>query len=101
MKNQKKKKISQKNFLQILHKILKFFRNIFFSPNPRAIEFFKFVHTPLPLILTNRQWYTISKDPHARFEWLINKYGRAHALLTNYFNKSTMVYYIKGPSCTF
>ncbi|PKY46703.1 hypothetical protein RhiirA4_461642 [Rhizophagus irregularis] len=45
------------------------------------IEFFKFVSTPLPLILTNRQWYTISKDPHARAEWLINKYGRAHALL--------------------
>ncbi|RGB29402.1 hypothetical protein C1646_322062 [Rhizophagus diaphanus] len=44
------------------------------------IEFFKFVHTPLPLILTNRQWYTISKDPHARAEWLINKYGLAHAL---------------------
>ncbi|GES79610.1 hypothetical protein GLOIN_2v1595045 [Rhizophagus clarus] len=44
------------------------------------IQFFKFVDTPLPLILTNRQWYTISKDPHARAEWLINKYGRAHAL---------------------
>src|SRR5581483_3310004 len=44
------------------------------------VDIFRFVTTPISLILTNRQWYTISKDAHARAEWLINKYGRAHAL---------------------
>jgi hypothetical protein len=44
------------------------------------INIFKFVITPCSLILTNREWYNISQDPHARAEWLINKYGKAHAL---------------------
>src|SRR4051795_11429800 len=44
------------------------------------IEIFKFVTTPISLTLTNRTWYSISQDPHARAEWLIYKYGRAHAL---------------------
>src|ERR1043165_8439152 len=43
-------------------------------------EIFKFVNTPISLALTNRKWYSISQDPHARAEWLIYKYGRAHAL---------------------
>ncbi|RIA96691.1 hypothetical protein C1645_358234 [Glomus cerebriforme] len=44
------------------------------------IEIFKFVNTPISLALTNREWYAISRDPHARAEWLLYKYGRAHAL---------------------
>src|SRR3954447_21712338 len=44
------------------------------------IKIFKFVYTPISLALTNRKWYAISQDPHARAEWLIYKYGRAHAL---------------------
>ncbi|RIA96687.1 hypothetical protein C1645_358182 [Glomus cerebriforme] len=44
------------------------------------IEIFKFVNTPISLALTNRKWYSISQDPHVRAEWLIYKYGRAHAL---------------------
>src|SRR5438105_3190217 len=44
------------------------------------VVIFKFVTTPRSLILTSRQWYTVSKDPHARAEWLIYKYGRAHSL---------------------
>src|SRR6266513_2744237 len=44
------------------------------------VEIFRFVDNTHTLILTNRQWYTVSKDPHARAEWLIYKYGRAHAL---------------------
>src|SRR2546429_136458 len=44
------------------------------------IEIFKFVTTPISLTLTNRTWYAFSQDSHARAEWLIYKYGRAHAL---------------------
>ncbi|RIA96690.1 hypothetical protein C1645_857201 [Glomus cerebriforme] len=44
------------------------------------IEIFKFVNAPISLALTNRKWYSISQDPHVRAEWLIYKYGRAHAL---------------------
>src|SRR5215213_5587051 len=44
------------------------------------LEIFKFINTPISLALTNRKWYSISQDPHARAEWLIYKYGRAHAL---------------------
>ncbi|CAI2198401.1 7747_t:CDS:1, partial [Funneliformis geosporum] len=36
--------------------------------------------TPINLSVTNRKWYNISRDPNARSEWLIYKYGRAHAL---------------------
>src|SRR6266540_2219547 len=43
-------------------------------------EIFKYLDAPIPIILTNRKWYSISKDPHARAEWLIHKYGKAHAL---------------------
>ncbi|GES73899.1 hypothetical protein GLOIN_2v1486262 [Rhizophagus clarus] len=53
-------------------------------------EIFKFTSTPFSLSLTNREWNTISKDPNARAEWLIYKYGKAHVLfhavrLGNYF----------------
>ena len=40
----------------------------------------KFVPTPISLIVTNRKWHAISRDPHARAEWLIYKYGKSHAL---------------------
>src|ERR1051325_7228789 len=44
------------------------------------VEIFKFLNTPISLALTNHKWYSISQDPHARVEWLIYKYGKAHAL---------------------
>uniref|UniRef100_U9UQK5 Uncharacterized protein n=1 Tax=Rhizophagus irregularis (strain DAOM 181602 / DAOM 197198 / MUCL 43194) TaxID=747089 RepID=U9UQK5_RHIID len=44
------------------------------------IVIFKYVENPISLALANRAWYTIFHDPHARSEWLLNKYGRAHAL---------------------
>src|SRR5437763_920384 len=34
----------------------------------------------MSLVLLNRNWYSTSQDPHTRAEWLIYKYGRAHAL---------------------
>ncbi|RGB40231.1 hypothetical protein C1646_753605, partial [Rhizophagus diaphanus] len=43
-------------------------------------EIFKFIDTPISFILTDRKWYAVSQDPHARGEWLIYKYGRSHAL---------------------
>ncbi|PKY45542.1 hypothetical protein RhiirA4_542680 [Rhizophagus irregularis] len=43
-------------------------------------EIFKFIDTPISLILTDRKWYAVSQDPHVRGEWLIYKYGRSHAL---------------------
>src|SRR6266498_3399673 len=44
------------------------------------VEIFKYVSTPISLIVTNCKWRDISQDPHARVEWLIYKYGIAHAL---------------------
>jgi hypothetical protein len=44
------------------------------------VEIFRYVSTPISLILINRNWYSTSQDSHARAEWLIYKYGRAHAL---------------------
>ncbi|GBC04014.1 hypothetical protein RclHR1_05470005 [Rhizophagus clarus] len=44
------------------------------------VEIFRYVSTPIALILLNRNWYSTSQDPHARAEWLIYKYGRAHSL---------------------
>src|SRR5437764_4855737 len=50
------------------------------SPFEIKVEIFKFVENPNSLILSSREWYTVSKDPYARAEWLIYKHGRAHAL---------------------
>lgn len=44
------------------------------------IIIFKYVDTPISLILTDRKWYAITQDPYARAEWLIYKYGKTHAL---------------------
>src|SRR5688572_2599586 len=48
--------------------------------NELRIEIFKLVDKPLHLSLTDRRWYLVSRDPHARAEWLIYKYGKSHAL---------------------
>ncbi|CAB5378089.1 hypothetical protein RhiirA5_424872 [Rhizophagus irregularis] len=48
--------------------------------NELRIEIFKFVDTPISLALTNKKWYAISQDPQSRADWLIFKYGHAHAL---------------------
>ena len=47
--------------------------------NEIRIGIFKFVTTPISLILTSHQWHSTSKDPHAKAEWLIYKYGPSHA----------------------
>jgi type IV secretory pathway TrbF-like protein len=44
------------------------------------VEIFRYVSTPISLILINRNWYSTSQDSHARAEWLIYKYGRENAL---------------------
>jgi hypothetical protein len=46
----------------------------------QKIRIFKFISTPFSLSITNREWSAISQDPNARAEWLIYKYGKAHAL---------------------
>ncbi|RIA87731.1 hypothetical protein C1645_827371 [Glomus cerebriforme] len=43
------------------------------------VEIFRYIKTPISLILINRNWYSTSQDSHARAEWLIYKYGRAQA----------------------
>ncbi|GBC04912.1 hypothetical protein RclHR1_05940003 [Rhizophagus clarus] len=43
-------------------------------------EIFKYVSTPIALVLLNRNWLLASQNSHTRAEWLIYKYGRAHAL---------------------
>src|SRR6266542_3497968 len=47
--------------------------------NELRSEIFKYIGTPISLVLTDRKWYVISQDPHVRAEWLIYKFGRAHA----------------------
>lgn len=44
------------------------------------IEIFKYIDNPISLALVNRTWFTVFHDSHAKSEWLLNKYGRAHAL---------------------
>jgi hypothetical protein len=44
------------------------------------INIFKYVNSPLNLALTCRNWSSIAKDPYAKTEWLIIRYGKAHAL---------------------
>ena len=44
------------------------------------IIIFKYVNSPLNLALTCRNWSAIAKDPYAKTEWLIIRYGKAHAL---------------------
>src|SRR2546421_279944 len=44
------------------------------------INIFKYVNSTLNLDLTCRNWPAIAKDPYAKAEWLITRYGRAHAL---------------------
>ncbi|RIA86032.1 hypothetical protein C1645_741146 [Glomus cerebriforme] len=43
-------------------------------------EIFRYTETPISLLLLNRNWYSTSQDPQTRAEWLMYKYGRAHAL---------------------
>src|ERR1044072_3122225 len=45
-----------------------------------SIEIFKYNATPINLSVTNKKWYNISRDHHARAKWIIYKYGKAHAL---------------------
>ena len=44
------------------------------------INIFKYVNYPLNLALTCRNWSIITKDPYAKTEWLIEHYGKGHAL---------------------
>ncbi|RIA79566.1 hypothetical protein C1645_845495 [Glomus cerebriforme] len=44
------------------------------------LEILRYTKTPILLIILNRNWYSTSQDPNARAEWLMYKYGRAHAL---------------------
>ncbi|PKC16762.1 hypothetical protein RhiirA5_493526 [Rhizophagus irregularis] len=37
------------------------------------VEIFRYVFTPMSLVLLNRNWYSMSQDPHARAEWIIYK----------------------------
>jgi len=48
--------------------------------NELRVEIFKRINVPISLILTDRKWYTFSRDPQSRAKWLIHKYGKAHAL---------------------
>src|SRR5690242_9758426 len=44
------------------------------------VEILKFFSTPISFIFFDLSWFSISKNSNARAEWLIHKYGRAHAL---------------------
>src|SRR5688572_18217097 len=44
------------------------------------INIFKYVNSPLNLALTCRNWSVFAKDPYAKTQWLIIRYGKAHAL---------------------
>jgi hypothetical protein len=68
------------DFFRELCEFLSLFAIMQFLLNEIRSEIFKFIDTPISLILTDRKWHAISKDPHVRGEWLIYKYGRSHAL---------------------
>ena len=44
------------------------------------INIYKYVYSPLNLALSCRNWSVISKDPYAKTEWLLVRYGKCHAL---------------------
>src|SRR5256885_2107271 len=44
-----------------------------------SVEIFKYIDTPISLVLSNHKWYSISKDPYTRASWLVYKYGKAFA----------------------
>jgi hypothetical protein len=44
------------------------------------INIFKYINSPLNLILTCRNWSVIAKDSYAKTEWLIEHHGKEHAL---------------------
>ena len=44
------------------------------------INIFKYVDYPLNLALSCQNWSVIAKNPYAKTEWLIARYGKAHAL---------------------
>uniref|UniRef100_U9U891 Uncharacterized protein n=1 Tax=Rhizophagus irregularis (strain DAOM 181602 / DAOM 197198 / MUCL 43194) TaxID=747089 RepID=U9U891_RHIID len=48
--------------------------------NELKVEIFRYVFTPIALVLLNCNWHSTFQDPHVRAEWIIYKYGRAHAL---------------------
>src|SRR5437764_443779 len=60
------------------------------------INIFKYVNHPLNLVLTCRNWSVIAKDPYAKTEWLIIRYGKAHALFHAVRLRST---FIEIPVC--
>src|SRR4051794_3692725 len=44
------------------------------------INIFKYVDSPLNLALCSKEWSNVAKDPHAKIEWLIYRFGKIHAL---------------------
>lgn len=62
---------------EILHKKEHKMQSLYYE---LRIIIFKYVDTPISLILTDRKWYAITQDPYARAEWLIYKYGKTHAI---------------------
>ncbi|PKK65250.1 hypothetical protein RhiirC2_786425 [Rhizophagus irregularis] len=48
--------------------------------NELKVKIFRYAFIPIALVLLNRNWYSTFQDPHVRAEWIIYKYGRAHAL---------------------
>src|SRR4051794_31168671 len=56
---------------------MQYFQNFEFEIK---INIFKYVDSPLNLILTCRNWSDIAKNPHAKSEWLIVHYGEERAL---------------------
>ena len=44
------------------------------------VNIFKYLNFPLNLAITCQNWSVIAKDPYAKTEWLITRYGKAHAL---------------------
>src|SRR5260364_361830 len=44
------------------------------------INIFKRIKKPLNLMLTCKEWRSVANNSEAKAEWVINTYGRAHAL---------------------
>ena len=49
-------------------------------PAEVKVEITSYVQNPSSLARCSREWYSVVNSPHTKYRWLLNKYGRVHAL---------------------
>ncbi|CAG8638339.1 11093_t:CDS:2 [Paraglomus brasilianum] len=49
-------------------------------PVELKVEIASYLEKPYLLGCCSREWYSVVNSPHTKYRWLLNKYGRVHAL---------------------